>query len=280
MVVRRLSFSASMRRWKPSVSSRVSSAAPLADSLSVVACVIRLFSLTDRSTGVVIRSAQKIAVLFHMRGEIERVLAREFLGEFGISSLQGLDDVEMINDGALGAIVLADRHLPDRAHVDEEIFGHLRDHLIAAHLDDRLVELDVRIGIFVKMALGRMSALELVKEMPEGRDLRIGGAQGDKPRGKAFKRRPHLDHLDDLALGFAHHEDAAARHGFDEAFLLQKRHRLTDGRAAYAQILRELPLVQTNLVRLVVDIDRGYRLLQRVVGLGAKARLRVDRLYI
>src|SRR5581483_1291336 len=151
MVVRPLSFSASMRRWKPSVSSCVSSAAPLADSLRLVVCVIRLFSRRIARPGSFVRSTQEVAVLLHMRCEIERVLPGELLGELGIPPLQRLDDLEMINDGALSPVVLADRHLPDRTHMDKEVLRHVGNAFIAAHLDNRLVKLDVRIGIFVEM---------------------------------------------------------------------------------------------------------------------------------
>src|SRR5215472_2282452 len=98
-------------------------------------------------------------------------------------------------------------------------------------------------------------ALELVEEMAKRRDLGVGGAERDEARGQAFERRPHLDHLNDLALALAYDEDAAARQRLDEAFLLQKRHRLANGRAAHAQILRELTFVQANLVRLAIDVD-------------------------
>ena len=91
-------------------------------------------------------------------------------------------------------------------------------------------------------------------------------------------RRPHLDHLDDLLLGLAHDEDAAARHRAQEAFLLEQRHRLADRRAGDAERLRQLPLVEADLVGVRVDVGVDDRLLQRGVGLVAEADVGVDRL--
>src|SRR5579862_3165052 len=100
MVVSPLSLSASMTRWKPSVSSCVSSAAAFAGSLSVVACVIgRVLSLRSFRPSV-----QKIAVLLDMGGEIECVLAVEALGELGVAPLQRLDDLHVIGDRAGRAV--------------------------------------------------------------------------------------------------------------------------------------------------------------------------------
>ena len=63
------------------------------------------------------------------------------------------------------------------------------------------------------------------------RDLLVGRIDRREPRRHALERRPHLDHLDDLLLRLADDEDAAARHGAQEAFLLEQRHRLADRRA-------------------------------------------------
>ena len=50
-------------------------------------------------------------------------------------------------------------------------------------------------------------------------------------------------------LGLAHHIDAAARHRAHEAFALELRHRLAHRRAADAEILRELALVEPDVLR-------------------------------
>ena len=76
--------------------------------------------VTPRYAGV-----EKIAVLLDMRGEPQRVLARQPLGEFGVAAFERLDDPHMIDDRAGRAVVLMDRDLADRPHVDEQIFRHL-----------------------------------------------------------------------------------------------------------------------------------------------------------
>src|SRR3546814_16379967 len=62
------------------------------------------------------------------------------LGLLGFAALQRLDDGEMVHYREVGAIVLADGRLPNRAHVDEQVLGQLVDHLAAAAPEDRLVE--------------------------------------------------------------------------------------------------------------------------------------------
>ena len=54
--------------------------------------------------------------------------------------------------------------------------------------------------------------------------------------------------------------------GADKPFLLQQRHRLADRRAADPEPLRKPPLVEPDLVRMVVDVHRGDRPLQRGIG--------------
>src|SRR5207302_3321981 len=88
---------------------------------------------------------EKIAVLLDMRGEPQRVLARQTLGQLGLAPLQRLDDPHMVGNRTRRAVVLMDRDLADRAHVDEQILGHVGKQCTAAHLDDRLLEGGVRL---------------------------------------------------------------------------------------------------------------------------------------
>ena len=98
----------------------------------------------------------------------------------------------------------------------------------------------------------------------------------DQPRRHALKRRPGGDHLDHLALGLAHHIDAAARHRAHEAFALELRHRLTHRRAADAEVVRQLALVKADVVAAAIDVHRHDGVLQRGVGLVLEARGDVD----
>jgi len=61
---------------------------------------------------------QEIAVAIDVRREVERVLARETLGQLRIASFEGLDDFQVIDDRACGAVALYDRCPADGAHVD------------------------------------------------------------------------------------------------------------------------------------------------------------------
>src|SRR5262249_55059125 len=60
--------------------------------------------------------------------------------------------------------------------------------------------------------------------------------------------------------------DAAARPGADKALLFEQAHRLADRGAADPEVLRQPPFVEPDLARMVVDVDRGDRPLQRGIG--------------
>src|SRR5580704_1129649 len=185
---------------------------------------------------------EKIAVLLDMRGEPQGVLACQPLGVLGVAAFERIDDPEMVGNRARRAVFLMDRDLADRTHVDEQVFRHLGEQRAAAHFDNRLMEGDVRIGIFSE-PLTVVSGAEFGHQPAQIGNLRVGSALGGEPRRHAFERRHDSDHLDDLALCLAHDEDAPARAGADKAFLLQEGHRLAYRRAAHPEPFREPPLV-------------------------------------
>src|SRR4051795_9104291 len=138
-----LSFSASMTRWKPSVSSCVSSAGLAAAlvaawSFSIVACVIG-GDPPGWDFGVALRSVEKGAVLLDMGGQVEIVLELETRGGLAVPRLERLDDLHVVGDRPRGAGAVTDRHAPDGAHMDEQVLGRVGDELVAAHPDNRLV---------------------------------------------------------------------------------------------------------------------------------------------
>src|SRR6185436_15066167 len=141
----------------------------------------------------------------------------------------------------------------------------------------RLVERDVRVGVFVDV-LGRGRVAEFVEHGPERRDVLVRRMERREPGGHALEGSPHLDHLDDLLLRLAHDEAAAARHRAQESLLLQERHCLPDRRARDAKRLAQLALVQADLVAMRVDVRIHDGLLQRRVRLIAKTRVGRDRL--
>src|SRR3546814_1312388 len=69
--------------------------------------------------GLLAASGEVGAVALDVAGEVEGVLAHQGLGLLGFAALQRLDDGEMVHYRAVGAIVLADGRLPNRAHVED-----------------------------------------------------------------------------------------------------------------------------------------------------------------
>src|SRR6516164_433004 len=100
--------------------------------------------------------------------------------------------------------------------------------------------------------------------------------QRREPCRHALERRPHLDHLDDLALGLAHDEDAAPWERTHEALLLEDRERFADRCAADTECLHQLALIESQRLALAVDIGAGDRILEERIRLIAQAH-RVDR---
>src|SRR6185312_3773321 len=85
-------------------------------------------------------------------------------------------------------------------------------------------------------------------------------------------------HLDHLSLGLARDVDAAARHRTHETLALELRHRLAHRGAADAELLRELALVEPDVIAAAIDVHRHDDVLQRLVGLVLEAERGVDRL--
>src|SRR3984957_21322935 len=106
-----------MTRWKPSVSSCVSSVFVIPSAMGSPPSCCRWL---PRRPG----SIQVIDVLFHVNREIERVFERKRARALGVAHFQRLDDLHVIDDRTPRAVVLADGGLADGAHVDEQILGH------------------------------------------------------------------------------------------------------------------------------------------------------------
>src|SRR5262245_43563387 len=134
------SLIASMMRWNPSVRSSVSASGFLSAAASAMA-----------SSGE--NSVEIVDVLGDVLGQAERMLADDVLGALGVARLERLDDVHVISDRAVGAILLADRLAADHVHVGEQVLRQADQHGVAAELDDGLVEIDVDLGIFVELGV-------------------------------------------------------------------------------------------------------------------------------
>src|SRR5512133_2287453 len=66
-------------------------------------------------------SVEKIAMRLDMRGEPQRVLARQPLGELRIAPFERLDDPQMVRNRARRPVFLMDRDPADRAHMDKQV---------------------------------------------------------------------------------------------------------------------------------------------------------------
>jgi hypothetical protein len=136
----------------------------------------------------------------------------------------------------------------------EQVLREVDQHMVVAHGDDRLMEGDIDLGIFVELGV-QLAILEGCEHLPQGGDLVVARVERDQPGGHALQRRPGGDQLDHLLLGLAHHIDPAPRHRADETFALELGHRLAHRRAADPEIGRELALVEPHLAALVIDIE-------------------------
>ena len=81
------------------------------------------------------------------------MLSGKSLRELGIPGLQGLDDVNVVDDRALGPIVVADGAATNGAHVEEEVLGDGSEKAAATELKQRLVKLDVGFRVLVDARL-------------------------------------------------------------------------------------------------------------------------------
>ncbi len=174
-----------------------------------------------------------------------------------------------------GAVGTTDGELAITAHVQENVVGHVDQGRRFRQRDQRLVEGDIGLRIFLDMILRQaVPQIEILEEVAQRRDVALAGGGGDQPCRHALQRRPGADHVDDLGLGPADHDDAAARHGFHKAVLLEHRDRFADRRAADAEPFRQRALVQHHwfLRRVDVHLENGF--LQGLIGLVLEARLR------
>src|SRR4029079_5217188 len=148
MVVRPLSLSASIMRWKPSVSSCSASAAGCAltaasaiESLPQNSFRLRMFFSKNRFP--LFRNMRLIKIRGMARdviGKAEGVRAHELFGTLGCACFKSLDDIQVVANRTVGAILFADGLAADHAHVGEQILCQIDEHGVAAHADDRLVE--------------------------------------------------------------------------------------------------------------------------------------------
>src|SRR5882724_3024358 len=113
-----LSLSASMTRWKPSVSS---CSVPGASDLTAVFSMglVSLIFGSDElivSREVVSLGKKFLAVRLDVSRKTQRVVARALFGELGVARFQRLDDGQMLGQRNCGAIRSPDGELAIAAH--------------------------------------------------------------------------------------------------------------------------------------------------------------------
>ena len=181
---------------------------------------------------------------------------------------------KMLRQRCRDAFGAADGELAIAAHVQQDFVGHVDQHRRFRQRDQRLMESDVGLGIFVDVILRQAVLAEILEEVAQRRDVLLARGGRDQTRRHAFERRPGADHVDDFVLGPAHHDDAAARHGLDEAVLLQHRDRFADRGTADAEPLRQRALVEHHRLRRRIDVHLQDGFLQGLIGLVLEAGLR------
>ena len=94
---------------------------------------------------------QFLAVGLDISRKAQRVIARTLFGKLGVAFFQCLDDGEMFGQRGRDALGAADRELTIAAHVQQDVVGHVDQNRRFRQRDQRLVEGDVGLGIFLDM---------------------------------------------------------------------------------------------------------------------------------
>ena len=158
----------------------------------------------------------------------------------------------------------------------EKIFGEIDQYIIVTQPDDALMEFDVDVGIFIEMS-AQLAVFKSRKHLAQSGDLFIRRGLRNQPGRHAFQRCPGGNHLDHFAFRLTHHIDAAARHRTHEALALELGHGLAHWRAANAELLSELPLVEPDVIAVAIDVHRDDRVLEGCIGFLLETRRDVDR---
>src|SRR5262249_13205298 len=151
-------FRAFATRWPPEII--WVSPEPFPDAvwsaLGVVVALTSAFSSRSPRPGVLpggrerSMSIQVVDRALRVVGEVQRVVADEAVGDLAVAGLERFDDVHVVDDRALGPVVVADGPAADRAHVHQKVLDELQDHRRLAELDDPLVEAQVGDRVLVE----------------------------------------------------------------------------------------------------------------------------------
>src|SRR5215203_2910803 len=121
-----------MIRLKPSVCSRSSAASAMLCTTADIPLLPDRF-LIRTSPSFALKQfflkqlflEQLLAVGLDIGGQAERVVAGALFREFGVASLERLDDRQMLGQRGRGAILSSDGQLPVTAHMQQDVIGHV-----------------------------------------------------------------------------------------------------------------------------------------------------------
>src|ERR1700688_2577503 len=84
--------------------------------------------------GVVGRGSEVVVVCVDVRSQRERMVAHEPFRELDVARFERFDDLHVIDDRSLEAVILTDRAVADRPHVDQDAFGGAAQRITAGQL--------------------------------------------------------------------------------------------------------------------------------------------------
>ena len=131
---------------------------------------------------------------------MEGVLAHQLVGKLGVAFMQSIDDSRMIDHRDFGTAFIADGMGTDPAHVNEQRLSLHFEHVAMSESDNRLMELNVGLGVFIDLRVGLFAVFERREARSESIQLGVGGSMGGKPCRHTLQGRPDVDDFDDLSL--------------------------------------------------------------------------------
>src|SRR6266702_364150 len=90
-----------------------------------------------------------LSVGFDIGGKAERVIACALFRKLGVTLFERFDDRHVLRQRYRGPVHPSDRQLAVTAHMQQDIVGHIDQHRRLAERDQRLVEGDIGLGIFL-----------------------------------------------------------------------------------------------------------------------------------
>lgn len=112
-------------------------------------------------------------MFFDMLSQAQGVLTNQALRPVRIASLKCVSDIHVIDHRTLGSIIFLNRHIPDSAHMNEEIVLRISNDFAMTLLNYFLMKSDVGHGVFADMRRARF-IVELLHDRVQSTDFLIG----------------------------------------------------------------------------------------------------------